>query len=75
MTNILVRDLSEATVRNLSAQATEAGLSRNEYLRRTLEQAGARGSGPRKITPEDWARFAEFAQDLADPEVMERAWQ
>ena len=29
----------------------------------------------RAITAEDLQRFAEAARDLADPEVMARAWQ
>ena len=38
MTNVLIRGLSEAAVRHIDAEAAAQGLSRNEFLRRRLEQ-------------------------------------
>ena len=50
------------------------GLWRNEYLRRRFEQS-ATEPGERTVTAEDWRRSAETFADLADPDVMARAWR
>jgi hypothetical protein len=46
--------------------------SRSEYLRRRLRQEAARPTGP--VTAADLMRFGSRFSDLADPEVMRRAW-
>ncbi|WP_117212996.1 hypothetical protein [Allorhizocola rhizosphaerae] len=74
MPNILVRDLSQEAVDRIDSAAANLGLSRNEYLRRKLEE-GASPAGERTITDEDWRRSAEVFADLADPTVMEAAWR
>ena len=74
MTDVLIRGLSRRTVEHLNAQATAAGLSRNEYLVRTLEATVPPGDAP-AITAADWARSADIFADLGDPEVMKGAWQ
>jgi hypothetical protein len=48
-------------------------LSRSEYVRRRLAQDAAVPGTP--VTVEDLARFADMFGDLADPDVMTRAWQ
>jgi hypothetical protein len=48
------------------------GLSRNEYLRRRLRQDAQHGASSVEI--EDLRRFESLLGDLADPEVMARAW-
>jgi hypothetical protein len=73
MPNILVRDLSQEAVDRIDAAAANLGLSRNEYLRRKLEE-GSPG-GERAVSAEDWQRSAEVFADLADPTVMEAAWR
>jgi len=73
MTDLLVRDLSAQAARNLTAQATAAGLSRNEYVRRALEQMAV-PEPERKVTSEDMARFHASFADLADAQVMQGAW-
>lgn len=74
MPNILIRDLSQEAVDRIDAAATNLGLSRNEYLRRKLEE-GTGPTGERTVTAEDWQRSAEVFADLADPAVMEAAWR
>ena len=74
MPNILIRDLSQEAVNRIDAEAANLGLSRNEYLRRKLEE-GTRPTGERTVTAEDWQRSAEVFADLADPAVMGEAWR
>jgi len=72
MTDVLIRDVPEEVVAALDAHATRLGLSRSEYVRRRLAQdAGAPGS---PVSVGDLARFADTFADLADPDVMSRAW-
>ncbi|HEX9517417.1 MAG TPA: hypothetical protein VF940_14730 [Streptosporangiaceae bacterium] len=47
--------------------------SRSEYVRRRLAQDAATPGS--RVSAEDLARFAETFGDLADPDVMSRAWQ
>lgn len=74
MPNILVRDLSQEAVDRIDSAAANLGLSRNEYLRRKLEE-GANPTGQQTVTAEDWQRSAEVFADLADPTVMDAAWR
>ena len=73
MTDVLIRDLKPEDVARLDAHAAALGLSRNEYLRRRLEQYARRGRGP--VTRADFERFADRFRDLADEERMRRAWE
>jgi hypothetical protein len=73
MPNILVRDLSQEAVDRIDTAAANLGLSRNEYLRRKLEEGSP--AGERAVTAEDWKRSAKVFADLADPAVMEAAWR
>lgn len=73
MTDMLIRDVPDDVIAGLDAQAGRLGLSRSEYVRRRLAQdAAAPGSA---VSVQDLARFADVFSDLADPEVMSRAWQ
>ena len=72
MTDILIRDVPTRDIERLDQRAKELGLSRNEFLRRELSLV-AQASG-RKITREDWQRFAYLARDLLDEDVMRGAW-
>jgi hypothetical protein len=74
MPNVLIRDLSQEAVDRIDAEAAGQGLSRNEYLRRKLEE-GTRPTADRTVTSEDWQRSAEVFADLADPAVMDTAWR
>lgn len=73
MTNVLIRGLSDETIARIDQSAKGLGLSRNEYLRRRLEDDAPRPAT--KSTDEDWQRAGEIFADLADPEVMADAWQ
>ncbi len=73
MTDVLIRDVPDDVIAALDAHAGRLGLSRSEYVRRRLAQdAVTEGSA---VTVEDLARFADTFGDLADPDVMSRAWK
>jgi len=74
MTNVLIRGLSEAAVERIDAEAAALGLSRNEFLRRRLEQ-DASNPVAATVTADDWSRSATAFGDLADPDVMDAAWR
>jgi plasmid stability protein len=72
MTDVLIRDVPEEVVAALDARAARLGLSRSEYLRRRLAQDASAPGSPVSVT--DLAQFAGAFADLADPDVMSRAW-
>lgn len=73
MTDVLIRDVPEDVLAAIDANARRLGLSRAEYLRRALERERAVvGQGVEVI---DLGRFGEAFRDLADPDVMRRAWE
>ncbi|KYH46364.1 ribbon-helix-helix protein, CopG family [Branchiibius sp. NY16-3462-2] len=74
MTNVLIRGLSQAAIERIDAEAAALGLSRNEFLRRRLEQET---STPVSITvtADDWGRSLAAFGDLADPDLMDDAWR
>jgi hypothetical protein len=74
MPNILIRDLSQEAIDRIDAAAANLGLSRNEYLRRRLEERSVPANAP-AVTADDWQLSAEVFADLADPQVMENAWR
>ncbi|HEX3957065.1 MAG TPA: antitoxin [Trebonia sp.] len=73
MTDMLIQDVPDDVIAALEAHAHRLGLSRTEYVRRRLAQDAAVSESP--VTIGDLARFAETFSDLADPDVMTRAWQ
>ena len=73
MADILIRDVPDDVVAAIDASAKRAGLSRTEYLRRTLARERSARSGG--VTVADLARFAARFADLDDPEVMGAAWR
>jgi plasmid stability protein len=72
MTDVLIRDVPEEVVAALDARAARLGLSRSEYVRRRLAQDASAPGSP--VSVEDLAHFAGAFADLADPDVMSRAW-
>jgi len=74
MANVLIRGLSEAAVERIDAEAAALGLSRNEFLRRRLEQDASTPVAA-TVTASDWSRSAAAFEDLADPDVMDSAWR
>jgi plasmid stability protein len=73
MTDVLIRDVPDDVIAAVDARAARLGLSRSEYVRRRLAQDAA--VEDTTVSVEDLARFADFFGDLADPEVMSRAWR
>lgn len=74
MPNVLIRGLSDAAVERIDAEASARGLSRNEFLRRKLEE-GVPPSPGASLTAADWKRSAATFGDLDDPAVMDAAWR
>jgi plasmid stability protein len=72
MTDMLIRDVPEEVVAALDARAARLGLSRSEYVRRRLAQDASAPGSPVRV--EDLVQFAGAFADLADPDVMSRAW-
>ena len=64
---ILIRDVPDDIVAALEAHARRLGLSRTEYVRRSLAQDAAVPDAP--VSAGDLARFGDTFSDLADPEV------
>jgi hypothetical protein len=74
MTDLLIRDVPDEVVAAIDADASRLGLSRSEYLRRTLAQAAARTPGA-VITVDDLSRFETLFADLLDDDVVRQAWR
>ncbi|MGH9244657.1 MAG: type II toxin-antitoxin system VapB family antitoxin [Acidimicrobiales bacterium] len=72
MTNLLIRGVPDDVVAAIDARAARVGLSRTEYLRRALARERIAVVG--EVTVGDLSRFCETFADLADPEVIRRAW-
>lgn len=72
MTDILIRDIPDEVIAAIDARAKRVGLSRTEYLRRTLERERVGSAGP--VTLDHLQRMSSLAADLDDPDVMANAW-
>jgi hypothetical protein len=70
--DVLIRDVPAEDLARIDAHAARLGLSRTEYLRRSLHQDAARPAAP--VTADDLRAFTARFGDLADPEVMRQAW-
>jgi hypothetical protein len=73
MSDILIRDVPDDVLAAIDAKAHRAGLSRTEYLRRTL--ARERSEATLDVTKDDLAAFADTFSDLGDDTVMDAAWR
>lgn len=71
MGDVLIRDVPDHVLVLIDANARRLGLSRSEYLRRQLASEARGGS----VTADDLKRFRETYPDLADDDVMTRAWR
>lgn len=69
MTDVLIRNISEETLSRVDALASRAGLSRAEYLRRTIDREASRSDA--RATIEDLRKF----DLLGDDEHMAGAWR
>jgi hypothetical protein len=72
MPDVLIRNLSPEDLAMIDDNAARLGISRSEYLRRTIEQEARRSK--RKLTIDDLERLAELCADLDDEEIMRGAW-
>jgi len=72
VTDILIRDIPDEVVAAIDTRAAALGLSRNEFLRRRLGNEVRHNRSP--VDAHDLQEFGSLASDLADPEVMNRAW-
>jgi hypothetical protein len=70
--DILIRDVPDEVLAAIDANARRAGLSRTEYIRRTLSREGNDTNDD--VGVEDLAEFANTFADLDDDDVMRRAW-
>jgi hypothetical protein len=72
MTDVLIRDIPDEVIAAVDAHAAQLGISRSEYIRRRLAQDAVSAA---MVSVADLKRFAEDFGDLADPDVMARAWR
>jgi hypothetical protein len=73
MPDLLIRDVPEDVLTAIDTKARRIGVSRTEYLRRTL--ARERMATDTVVSVSDLSRFSETFADLADPDVMRQAWE
>ena len=73
MADILIREVPEDVIAAIDEKAQRLGLSRSEYLRRTL--ARERDAQSSAVSVSDLADFADTFADLDDPDVMGGAWR
>ena len=73
MIDVLIRDVPDEVIAAVDANARRLGLSRSEYVRRRLAQDAATPAS--QVSADDLATFARTFGDLADLDVMSRAWQ
>jgi hypothetical protein len=70
--DILIRDVPDDVLAAIDAKARRAGLSRTEYIRRTLSRESS--DTAREVSVEDLFEFAQTFGDLDDTDVMRHAW-
>jgi hypothetical protein len=72
MPDILIRDIPDEVLTAIDAKARRVGLSRTEYIRRTLTREGNERASD--VHVDDLLEFSKTFADLEDPDVMSRAW-
>ncbi|WP_017609170.1 type II toxin-antitoxin system VapB family antitoxin [Nocardiopsis xinjiangensis] len=72
MADVLIRGVPGGVLRAIDADAKRQGLSRSEYLRRSLERTARTTEA--SVTVTDLEAFSEAFAGLEDPDVMKRAW-
>ncbi len=73
MSDVLIRDVPDDVLAAVESHAAKLGLCRNEYLRRQLAQDAQRSTA--KVTMADLRWFTDTFRDLAEPVVMQQAWE
>ena len=71
MTDVLIRNVDEATLERIDIAAEREGLSRNEFLRRQLDVMMRPDV---ELTMDDLRRSVELASGALDDELMRQAW-
>ena len=72
MPDVLIRDLPDDVLAAIDAKARRVGLSRTEYIRRTLSRE--RGDADDVVSVKDLIVFADTFADLGDADIMRQAW-
>lgn len=72
MPDVLIRDLPDDVLAAIDDKARRVGLSRAEYIRRTLSRE--RGDATEDVSVRDLLVFANTFADLADADIMRQAW-
>ena len=73
MADVLILGVPDGVLRAIDADAKRQGLSRSEYLRRSLERTARTTEA--SVTVTDFEAFSEAFAGLEDPDVMKRAWE
>ncbi len=72
MSDLLIRGVPDDVVEAIDANARRLGLSRSEYLRRSLARERRLAD---TVAVEGLVSFAERFSDLVDPAVIDQAWR
>lgn len=72
MADLLIRDVNPEILAVLDMKASALGLSRVEYVRRTLSQVLSIST--ESVTEQHLSDLLELLPDLADEQIMEQAW-
>ncbi len=73
MSDILIRDVPDAVIAEIDAQASRVGISRVEYVRRTLLRESSRVKS--SVTVDDLRRSDSRLEALLDDALMNDAWR
>ena len=73
VSDVLIRDIPDDVLAGIDARAAELGLSRVEYIRRRLAQDAR--TARVTVTRDDLQRLGQAVADLADDDLMRRAWR
>ena len=73
MADLLIRDVPVELVLALDAKATSLGLSRVEFLRRTISREVAMTT--ESVTEQHLEALSQLLPDLGNEEIMRGAWR
>jgi hypothetical protein len=73
MTDLLIRNVAPEILAVIDLKAQAMGISRAEYVKRTLEQELVHGRP--SVTEAHLKDLLELLPDLANEEIMSKAWQ
>lgn len=72
VTDILIRGVPAEQVAAIDELAKGLGLSRNDYLRREVQQVAGRRAV--RVTMKDLEDFCAMSSGLGDEDIMRQAW-